>query len=247
MKQQRYKEAEADFDMAIRCDSNYLLSYFNRAIVYSSTNRPMQSLADFLTACCNSTLDNSLTYFNRAIVRSQIGDYNRRWKTTTKWPSTRRKTCSSTTTARAYRPSWGISKAPSRTTRKPSSFYPRFRQRLPQPQPSALSAQRRERFAPRPRHRTAQDRRIQDPPERQHLLDLRRHDAPLPTACCRSMPTSPAAPSDASPPRAPTTALRCCRSSASRSARPTASPPSRRDATTSQRRPISAAASTTGT
>ena len=45
--QQRYKEAEADFDMAIRCDSNYLLSYFNRALVYNATNRPMQALADF--------------------------------------------------------------------------------------------------------------------------------------------------------------------------------------------------------
>lgn len=76
MQQKRYDEAEADFNMAIRCDSTYLLSYFNRALVYSDTNRPMPALADFDKVIqLDST--NSLTYFNRAMLRTQIGDYNR--------------------------------------------------------------------------------------------------------------------------------------------------------------------------
>ena len=47
MEQKRYPEAEADFNKAIECDSTYLLSYFNRALVYSNTNRPMLALSDF--------------------------------------------------------------------------------------------------------------------------------------------------------------------------------------------------------
>ena len=47
-----------------------------RAVVYSNTNRPMQALADFDRVLqLDST--NSFTYFNRAILRTQIGDYNR--------------------------------------------------------------------------------------------------------------------------------------------------------------------------
>lgn len=62
--------------MSIRCDSAFLPPYFNRAVVYSNTNRPMQALADFDRVLqLDST--NSFTYFNRAILRTQIGDYNR--------------------------------------------------------------------------------------------------------------------------------------------------------------------------
>lgn len=62
--------------MSIRCDSTFLPPYFNRAVVYSNTNRPMQALADFDRVLqLDST--NSFTYFNRAILRTQIGDYNR--------------------------------------------------------------------------------------------------------------------------------------------------------------------------
>ena len=76
LEQERYKEAEADFNKAISCDSTYLLSFFNRALVYNATNRPMQALADFDRVIqLDST--NSLTYFNRAMLRTQIGDYNR--------------------------------------------------------------------------------------------------------------------------------------------------------------------------
>ena len=76
MEQKRFAEAEADFNKAIECDSAYLLSYFNRALVYSDTNRPMLALADFDKVIqLDST--NSLTYFNRAMLRTQIGDYNR--------------------------------------------------------------------------------------------------------------------------------------------------------------------------
>ena len=53
-----------------------LVSFFNRAIVHSHLNRPVESLSDFDHSIrLDST--NSLAYFNRAIVRSQIGDYNR--------------------------------------------------------------------------------------------------------------------------------------------------------------------------
>ena len=46
------------------------------ALVYNATNRPMQALADFDRVIqLDST--NSLTYFNRAMLRTQIGDYNR--------------------------------------------------------------------------------------------------------------------------------------------------------------------------
>jgi undecaprenyl-diphosphatase UppP len=61
MQQSRHKEAEADLDIAIKHDSTYLLSFFNRAIVYSSTNRPMLALSDFDHVIeLDST--NSLTY-----------------------------------------------------------------------------------------------------------------------------------------------------------------------------------------
>ena len=76
MQQARYPEAEADFNKAITCDSTYLLSYFNRALVYSSTHRPMLALADFDRVIELDSL-NSLAYFNRAMLRTQIGDYNR--------------------------------------------------------------------------------------------------------------------------------------------------------------------------
>ena len=76
MQQKRFKEAEEDLNIAISHDSTYVLSFFNRALVYSDTKRPMQALSDFDHVIkLDST--NSLTYFNRAIVRSQIGDYNR--------------------------------------------------------------------------------------------------------------------------------------------------------------------------
>ena len=39
MQQKRFDQAEQDFDTAIKHDSTYLLSYFNRALVYSDTNR----------------------------------------------------------------------------------------------------------------------------------------------------------------------------------------------------------------
>ena len=76
LQKEEYARAEADFDMSIRCDSAFLPPYFNRAVVYSNTNRPMQALADFDRVLqLDST--NSFTYFNRAILRTQIGDYNR--------------------------------------------------------------------------------------------------------------------------------------------------------------------------
>ncbi|MEG2614375.1 MAG: tetratricopeptide repeat protein, partial [Alistipes sp.] len=75
MKQQRYQDAEADFDMAISRDSTHLPAHFNRALVYSYTQRPMRSLADLDTAIRLDTT-NAATYFNRAILRTQIGDYN---------------------------------------------------------------------------------------------------------------------------------------------------------------------------
>ena len=76
MQQKRFKEAEDDLNIAISHDSTYVLSFFNRALVYSDTKRPMLALSDFDHVIeLDST--NSLTYFNRAIVRSQIGDYNR--------------------------------------------------------------------------------------------------------------------------------------------------------------------------
>ncbi len=76
MRQERYPEAKADFDKAVACDSTFLLSYFNRALVYSSTNRPARALADFDRVIGLDSL-NSLAYFNRAMLRTQVGDYNR--------------------------------------------------------------------------------------------------------------------------------------------------------------------------
>ena len=76
MEQKRYDDALADFNKSIECDSNYLPSYFNRALVYSNLNRPVQAIEDFGRVLeIDST--SSLTYFNRAILRTQIGDYNR--------------------------------------------------------------------------------------------------------------------------------------------------------------------------
>jgi tetratricopeptide (TPR) repeat protein len=76
MQQKRYREAERDFDMAVKCDSMLPMSFFNRALVYNETNRPMLSLAD-LDRVIQLDSTSSITYFNRAIIRSYIGDYNR--------------------------------------------------------------------------------------------------------------------------------------------------------------------------
>ena len=76
MEQKRFAEAEADFNKAIECDSAYLLSYFNRALVYSdATIRCALAIADF-DKVIPARLDGA-TYFNRAMLRTQIGDYNR--------------------------------------------------------------------------------------------------------------------------------------------------------------------------
>ena len=47
MAQKKYDEALADFDKSIECDSTYIPSYFNRALVYSTINRPVQAIEDF--------------------------------------------------------------------------------------------------------------------------------------------------------------------------------------------------------
>ena len=178
LEQEQYEEAEADFNKAIRCDSNYLLSYFNRALVYNATNRPMQALADFDKVIrLDST--NSLTYFNRAMLRTQIGDYNRALE-----DYDRVAPLLAQQRAGLLQPGGGL-RPTGRTGEGRRGLHlghrplPRLRQRLHLPRTAARGAARPERSQAGPGNGAAQDRRIPLAAERQHLLDLRRHDAAL--------------------------------------------------------------------
>lgn len=245
MKQQRYKEAEADFDMAIRCDSDCLLSYFNRAIVYSSTNRPMQSLADFDRVLL-ARLDqfaHLLQPRHRPLADRRLQPCAGRLRQSGLLLAGKR--------ARLLQPRGHTSPAGNIESAvedysKAIELYPDFanaylnRSRL-----RAICSKTR---AVRAATATSHKRKIAEYKTRLSDSTYSRSTPTRRTAStvCRSMPTSPAAPSDASPPRAPTTALRCCRSSAS-----LRTPDSLSTVTAgryhSQRGPISAAASTTGT
>ena len=67
MTQKKYDLALSDFNQAIHYDSTFIPAYFNRALVYYSQKQPVQAIENLTSA---------QTLFNRALLRTQIGDYN---------------------------------------------------------------------------------------------------------------------------------------------------------------------------
>ena len=152
----------------------------------------MQALADFDKVIqLDST--NSLTYFNRAMLRTQIGDYNHALEDTTVARSTRPTTCWSGNRAQFTPPAGReIERAVEDYTSAIKPYTPTLANAYIWPRPAARTARDPQGAKETARSPSGKNRRIPFAPERQHLFDLRRHHAAS-TAYCRSTASSPEA------------------------------------------------------
>ena len=138
LQKEEYARAEADFDMSIRCDSTFLPPYFNRAVVYSNTNRPMQRpVCGFRAGCYNWTRPTRSPISTGRFSAPRSAITTAHSTTSTAWRSTPPAMSRSITCVPCSKPAWAISKAPSATTPGHRTL-PRLRQRLPEPQRPAL-------------------------------------------------------------------------------------------------------------